>query len=672
MSRLRSCLRLAADRPTLLGLLAIHSILAILVWLSGSPLGTYGLECSLGAISWDIAHGLNPAIPLLDYFDTFTGAYLTQGLLAAPLTWLPGRTIYALKAANLLTLLMIAVLAWTFLERNVGRVAAALGAAALLAGPPILQHHSLFGPGYHYNELLFDFGFAVLWAEIALHGRRSWPWYAAFGLVSGYAIFNCFGSAAFLAVTLLLWWVTDRGLWRRAAAWAFAPGFLVGLGPLLWKATGHARYHQPASELRDFLFTHTGDDGGSNLVAKALAMPLDYGGALGFIDTLGGPGSYRGALAYGTAFGLLTLATVPAMLLLDWRGVRAGLRGLLPLERCAPDEGERRALARLLPSGFALALIGAYLTSELQIHEPVPEFSQFRVDRFLPPLSAMLALNLGVLAQRAWDRPAGRLRRVALGLGGVLAAAVLLPPMVARATFMDRDGFGDGGGIPYRSRCYAIEALYAADVTRGDPERGARLCAGFPEDGHGDCYRGFAWGVGIDAVMSAPVDLLAGKELQASVGRSCLALGEPWQRPCWRQLGWHLISEAVARHADPATRVEFAASQCRGMPDEAATGRCLEGLGFYYADHYAFEPRKLGSILPVAVLGQAGQRHAAAGIGALFAHQYERRPTIERLCAAYDGEGPGFAAACIEGADSVLGLMERPLPMAAAPGPLPP
>ncbi len=666
-------LRALRARPVLSVVLVLHAMVSLAIWLSGSATGTFSLRGNIGVIAYDAAHGLNPAVPLLDYFDTFTGGFLTQGLLAAPLTWFLPIT-WAVAIGALFTNSAILVLAWTFLERNIGRLAAQVGTVALLLGPPTMKHHALIGPSYHYNELLFDIGMAALWAEIVLHGRRSWPWTAGLGLVCGLAITNCWGSAGFLGVVMALWWVTDQGLLRRRATWAFLPAALLGLAPLLAKLFFHNSYHQGVRGLRDLGFSHSGEGGmdTQNLLPKLWNLVSgDYAGAVGYLDTLGpswgvGPTLAWAQISSGIVFAALLLVGV-----LGWRAVPAGLRGLLPGARNAPDHAAKLALAAYLPLLFCIALLLGYMTSELVVPAVDPEFSQFREDRYLPPLSAFLALNLGALAHLLRQRlPRGAFA----GLLGLGALCLGVPAALAQVGMIDGEELRNSRGLPYRGAAWSIETLYAADVLAGDPARGRQFCAGFAEQGQGDCFRGFAWTVGINYVMESEEDPEAEEvHVRQEVGDRCRELGEPWDRECMRQLGWHMWSETIARLEDPGRRHEHIRTRCArisgGMPSQE--GYCMEGLGFYFGDHYTFAPEKLQFLFPAESYPGELRRSIVRGAGYALSYMYEDRAFADRLCDRYRELEDRGDVACREGVALGFEAFERSLPPGPPAGPLP-
>lgn len=673
---------LAAARPEIGVIVLLHAALSVMVWLSGSPAGSYSLECQVGAVGHDLAHGLNPAVPLLDYFDTFTGVYLTEGLIAAPLTLLPIDTIVAVKAGCLLSNALILVLAWWFLMRTSGRLAAGVGTLLLALGPPALRHQSLAGPQYHYNELLFDLGAMVLWVEIAVHERRSWPWYALLGLVCGWGITNCYGSAAFVAVVLVLLLVDWRRL-LRPAPWVLPPALVLGVLPLLLKATVHRSYHQDMAGLRDFAVAHAG--GGPARTLGYLAHKLgafvsgDYGGALGFLDALGPAWGDAAALRVGGAYAAVTLLAVPLVLALGWWTLPPGAAAPMPGRRPAVVAGRAVALARMLPALAALALVLAYLTSNHYLKPAGLAESTLREDRYLPPLTAMLACNLGIAARviagllGRVGALRGTLGRAFAALAGLLLAALAWPCVRAQVALVDAAGLRDTQGIPYRGRCYAAEAAYAQAALRGDPERGRLFCSGFPSSHHGECYRGFAWATAVDAMQRNKHREDGSGDPLVEAGKACEATGEPWARHCLQRVGWFVLSESIPFQRDWEGRVATTRDACRTLGSQEMSSKCLEGVGWAFADYFAFTPGKLPSVIGGWASGEVAPLPVARGIGSFYAHQYEDERTVERLCSAYVDVLPGFPDACREAARATWASDRLPLPGGpVTPGPLPP
>ena len=671
VGRSHRLLRAASSRPELLAIVLLHAAFSVVVWLSGGVAGSYGLECQIGVVAWDLVHGLNPAVPLLDYFDTFTGAYLTSGLIAAPFVSMGLAPVVATKLGCLLVNAAILILAWLFLERTTGRTAAIVGTLALAAAPPALRHQSLIGPHYHYSELLFDFAMLVLWAEIVFERRRHWGWYLALGGACGWGITNCYGSAIFLSVVLAAWWVCDRSLLRRRATWAFVPALLAGLSPLLLKATVHDSYGQELSGLRDFAVSHAGG-GPSHAMPNALEKLArfaggDYGGTLGFLDTLAPAWGEGPALAVSHLYAGVTLGALPLVAALCWRAFPAALRGLLPMERFAPGPAVVRDLARLLPGLMALALLLVYLTSNLTLRPPDAMESSLREDRFLPPLTAMLALNLGIAVSLGFQR----LRRLSVfaGRGGIVLGVALALAGVglggvcvrAQVALIDPEGLAEVDGLPYRGRCYAAEAYYASRALAGDPERGARFCAGFPEDHHGDCYEGFAGSVGVGTLQSLqqpgePLD-----EFPSEVRDACAVLGATWRAPCFQRLGWYVAVDTVRTERSWEDRVAVTRQLCESLNDDVETDWCMEGLGWLFADYFGQNPERVDPIIGHCLGGPEEMLPIARGVGSYLAAVYTDLDTIERICARYDvsNEAP---AACLDAGRAAVELRRQPLP----------
>lgn len=649
----RAALAAFEGRRVLYGALLLNAATALLVWFSGSPLGTYGLECSIGVIGHDLAHGLNPHVPLLDYFDTFTGSYLTSGVIAAPFTLLPWPAIYAVKLSNLLLGSAVLVLAWAFLWRNVGPAAARVGVVALALAPPVARHHGLIGT-YHWSGLAFDTAMLFLIGEIATARRRHPAIRFGFGLVCGYAITHCFGSAAAAAVVLLAWWAADRP--RFASALAVPAGILAGLLPLLAKGTFHRAYHVAPRGLREFGYSHAGAlslDPGQLARKVASLLGGDYGDALGFIQSLSGWLRPAEAQVFARAYAVVTVLSAVVVLVLGWKGMVPGLRGLVLRSR-PPDEREARLLVRLLPTLFALAYLAAYACSNQFVPDYDEATSQFRDNRFLPPLAGYLAIALGIAVQQVVELLRGRgavLRRatgvILLAGGAILGTGCLL----AQLGMVDWPGLAASHGIPYRGRCYAIEGFFAAEVVGTDRAWATRLCDGFPEEGRADCMRGWAWGAGSAILSSRPPtwEEIRDARVPLAAVQACEELGADLASHCVRQLGWQLAMRGPIQARSRADRLVGVRDWCQHVPGEDGARLCIEGIGFAMGDHYAFDPGKLQALFPAEKVGD-DQSSAARGIGYLFGYNWEDRRVVDRLCARYAATGPGLDAACMDGA----------------------
>jgi hypothetical protein len=653
-------------RPLLL-LIAAQATFALLVWLSGSMYGSWAIECGVGSIAHDLARGLNPDVPLSDYYDGWTSGYLLAGIVGAPLQWLPVRSIYALKATCLLFDAAIATLAWLFLRRNVGPRAALAGTALLVVCPPQLAFYAVHAGDYHYTELLFDLGMAALLAEVAIHGRRGWGWYAALGGVCGLAITNCLGSAPYVAVVLLLLWILDKGSLLRPQFWAAPIAGLLGLAPLLYKLFLHDPYGMGRGPVGAKLFYVRGAaPGGPTTWDKLVDLPISYTANLGFTDGLRPLMPWQGSWGLAAVYALLTALPIALVLALRWRQVGGLLRGLLPGGRFAPDAEARRAAGELILAGFALAFLLAYLRSDQLLVGEHPHRSQFRSNRFLPPVIALFAINAGVFVQLLSDR-LSEARRRWTGLLWIPLAGLCALSWVG---MVDWGGFASSGGIPYRGHCRDLQGLYASsflpdvDGVGGGPDRWADvdICAGFDVGERSDCFLGRTWGVGRRHVREKEMAVTAPDSWSPSPAllRACEALPGGWRDDCYRQVGWTINWGILkAGHGPPWALLP---GYCDAMPDADASDRCIEGGGFYLGDHYAFAPWKFDHLVPPDRATPRVRQRLVAGIGVALTHYLERTARAVDICADYGALDPTLEQPCLEGVDAGVAARARPFP----------
>ncbi len=620
----------------LLVLIACHAVVALDLWHSGSPAGTWQFECAVGALGWDLAHGLNPHYALSDYYDSWTSGYLITGFVEAPLMALPWRPALAVKATALLIQAGTVGLVWLFLWRNVGPWAARVGAAALTFCPPLLWFYSLHAGDYHYTELVWAFGAACLVGEVVRTGRGG-RWYLALGLVCGLSITNSFGSAAHVAVCLGLALALAPGARTPARLAQVVGGALVGAAPLLYKLLLHRPFeHLAGAGSYDLPYT-SGQWSPWLLKMKLTTLPAGFAHHLGFGDGLRRLVEPDVGVGVGYAWTWLAAGGLVLVLVL---ARRQGLRLLLPLS--------------LL--GWLLAFCA---TTTMLVPRPI-ELDEFLDARFLPPVVGLLAANLGVAAQALLD---ARPKRST----GVLIASLVTPVLTACALswgglFPPVDLAQDG--IPYRGRCYDMLGLYASRHVDGLPAAGGeRVCDGFDPEARRDCFRGRVMGEAtrhIDHVALRRVEPSTFEPPQELV-QGCDALDDTWRRDCYRHAGWTLNWAAL--HHRNRRGVENMVGFCSAFGEREA-GWCLEGVGYMLAGHYAPLPWKLPGLLPK---DREAARHAMRGFGVQLAHAYAQPAAAEALCGSLELDD-ALRGACVEGVGAGFAVFAAPsTDQAAAP-----
>jgi len=600
------------DARLLLIPLALHTVLAIALWTTGSMHGTWTFECGVGAAAWELAHGGTPHFGWSDYYDSWTSGYLLWALLEAPLTWLPWDPIYAVKAISLGTTWAVGLLAFGFLREVSDRRTALLGSSALILGPPALWYHAQLGGNYHYTELVPCL--ALFWRLAVWTKSERWSARAPveLGLLAGLAVTTSIGSALPVALAALALVVLRPDLLRRSTTWLAAPAGALGAAPLLYKALLHQPFGQAPPE-QEFSLPYAAGGLGRDLLPKLTELPARLADHVGFAG--------------------ITPHLVPADLLLALLLLAVAGLALFDLARLPRD---RRA-ERLLP-----ALPGLYVAGLLVIYLLLPTrmparawTGDLRAVRFLPPLLAAGVMAAPLLL--------ARLRRPRLW------PLALVPPALGLVGCLLVIPWSDvQPRLPQSGRCHLLLGMYAGKTL--PPSERPELCDGFGDpDDVADCQLGRATAPAVYA--SARGELRAARPATGvrRLEPTCLALPEPRQRACFRQIGWVLA--ATGPQVPAASMPGRIKKGCSHLHSTRSQVACREGLGYWFADHVGAWPERLE--LVVGEEPPQVQRLTATGAGARLGWALREEPDLVRACAAYEELVEGGAGACLEGARSV-------------------
>ncbi len=605
---------LRSARPLLLPF-ALHCILAVALWSTGSPHGTWTFECGIGATAWDLTHGRNPAFAWSDTYDSWTSGYLLWAWLEAPLMRLPWDPIFAVKAVALATTGVLGLLAFLFLREVTGRREALLGASAVLLCPPSLWYVALHGGNYHYTELVPSL--ALFWRLAVWMRAPAWGARGAIelGLLAGLAVATSLGSILPVALAAAVFLRLHPRRLLRPATWLALPAAGLGAAPLLIKAMRQPFGVPPAAE--EFELPYLAGAFALPPLHKLLALPARLADHVGFADV-------DPSLAPADQVLAAALLAVAVLALVD--GARGMRRGAAP-----------RLLAAL-PGLYAAGLLSIYLLLPITM-PPRSLLSDFRDVRWLPPALAGAGMALPMLLARLPRR----------GAWLPLAAVPLVLGLVGQAGLVPWSDVGPR--LPYTGRCHFAQGLYAGKVLPpardGAPLR-PELCDGFGDAAARDgCRIGRAASVAVYAWSRGGLGRGARSRGIPAVQEVCAALPPRERRACFRQLGWAL--------ANPARDLSAAGLEQRAACGVLATTQdqvwCREGFGFRFADELGGWPERLPAFL-VGVSPQ-GQQATMAGVGARLGMGYRSDADVERACRRYDRAVDGALAPCIEGAASV-------------------
>jgi hypothetical protein len=627
------------DRHLLSLLLVAHGGLLAAVVGRGSPWATASIDCVTPTLA-EIALS-EPAWSLWDGVDTFVGGQSLAALAGLPAFVLAGTSAGVGKALAIVLSLGIVALVWTLL-RPAGKGAAALGTAGVAFAPPVVLHASTILGNWHYAQLLFDYGAAVL--ALLLLGplaaaptpRRMAAW-AGFGGVVGLGMAHSPGSVPFLGLSCLL---LVLGSGRRALAGLLpaAVGFVVGGGALWWKlATSVDAARDPTLsrlfDLRPNLARLP------DLVYPGLPWTLH-------VHDLAPPAAVS---AVFTAEVSWVLSTWVGLLLAAIWAVLATRRGM-----------SRRAVWGVcVPLAFVATFAAVCVLLDLEIERLPWRYTNVRehTHRVIPPLLVAMAVGAGPGWAAAWGwagrLPIGAARAVRL----VIGAAAATPPVLGAAATLAILAAAPGGGPAYRGVCFDVAGFKAVGLHGAEDasERCGRLSTPARE---ADCLAGVAWGVGFhgarvegalgprpraEVCAHIPPDLRprclgwADGDVPVIRGVDCAHLDDDRRDLCGLGIGWFVSSLGRVWPEAPV-------AACDSLAEARDREACWRGPGFAAADHLHSTPDRLAATL--REFPEARWAALARGSGYSIGRTYAGENTALTLC---DALGSDFAAACRRG-----------------------
>jgi hypothetical protein len=221
--------------------LAVALVRGLVAW---SRLDELELELYSGSLAWSLVKGMPLDLHQLPVIPHNRGS-VVFGVVLAPAFWMFGPRLGVIKVLAVLVSAATAGLLAGTMERHVSR-RAGLAAAALLAFlPPNYQMVDVLALASHGDSILFT----ALALAILLGARKGrdepgptvvGPGRAvALGLVLGLSGFFSLQCLVAVPALLAVWWLLDRGFWRRpatfvalglAALWILPARAMLGAG----------------------------------------------------------------------------------------------------------------------------------------------------------------------------------------------------------------------------------------------------------------------------------------------------------------------------------------------------------------------------------------------------------------------------------------------------------
>ena len=432
--------------PLLIACAAYLVFRGVILWqaFDAVALPAYELH-NMGNLARVLATGA-PGPPLWQHYDNAGGQQLVA-LLAAPLYAAFGSSYLVLKLVPMLLGLGALVLMWRLMEREFGRLAAAVAAALYVLGPPTLVKYSLIASGNHFEHVFFALLLYTVFAAVhraGPHGRGR-AWLVALGAAAGASLWVYPGAVVtvliFAALHVLL-----RG-WRRALADLplAAVGLALGLLPLI--ATNVANGGRSLDYTGDSLRPGRGN------VLQRLGHNLST--MLG--DLLPRAGVFED---FGPLTGRLAERLYLAAFVVSWIVVAAAL-----LRARGRDWSRWRAAPLVLYLPVFLLVIGTGRWDFDEYGHPL-EVGQFR---YFVTHFAFAAMLVGLAVSRLAAR-GGRARAAA----GLLAATALLPCLNTLPIAAPWPGTR-GAGLRYEGHHFPYYALILLAYAERDPATGGLL-----------------------------------------------------------------------------------------------------------------------------------------------------------------------------------------------------
>ncbi len=643
-----------------LPLIAVVGLQQLAFWavvLSNNPQATVTFDCVSGSMARDVLRGF--AYSPLDTYDGILGGMAIGATTGLPIFALFGVTGLSVKAAAALWSGATALVGTLFLQRFFGRRAAVLGGLTLALPMPTMFLASTILGNWHYTELLFELAVAggLCWLIWGGGVRRRGALFG-FGLLSGLALFNCFGSLIFFGA----FWAVMWAMLRVAAGWrgiaSYVGGVLLGATPLWAKLLLHTPYDAPVLE------------GGTKVPKEMLALSVDVGKlgdllvdngfswGLHFQDALDAP---RGTVLSMTLATVVTAALFAGWIGLLWRtspSIRALLGGLLPGRAVGPERVSPAVVPALMGAFYALA----WLLSDMNVAVRPWYLANVRDlgHATLIPWAMVMGLCGAVLVGRMSDGstdgpPPGERAlpsMVPKAMGGLLLAMIAANAFgIARATAHDTP---PADGSIYRGTCHDVHGFYmgphvvgaAAATQAGDPlpesqyvATAEAACAPYGPEAALECPRGVVWSLGFGQVD------FEGEDEGGPRPNACLGLPSALRAECLRGMGWAL--QSMGEGGIVAASLE--AERCDDFVEAVDRDACWRGVGFPLGDHLSNRPDRLMRALKDFPPDRREQ--IARGAATHLGRTYSSWSWMVGMCQRWD---PVYRPACVAGLEDSM------------------
>jgi Dolichyl-phosphate-mannose-protein mannosyltransferase len=255
-------------RRRMLIALAVVAGIVLRVVLYRSTLGDSDSdEAILGLMTQQAVHG---HVTTFQWGEAYGGSQ--EVILTAPLFWIFGQSLLALRIVPVLLCAVAAGLVWRVGRRTIGEPAALVAAALFWLWPPVAVYETSRQAGFYGSNVVY--AALILLLALDLRERPGTARVALFGLVAGLGCWQT-SQVVPVALTSVVWLVWQRpGLLR--VGWAGAAAAVVGVLPwIVWNA-GHGWGSLHLNPGADFSYVHRLRLFVSPIFPNALGLRVTY------------------------------------------------------------------------------------------------------------------------------------------------------------------------------------------------------------------------------------------------------------------------------------------------------------------------------------------------------------------------------------------------------------
>jgi 4-amino-4-deoxy-L-arabinose transferase-like glycosyltransferase len=191
-------------------------------------------ECIFRTAVKDIMYG--PNLPLLDYqLEPSGGGFLLVVLLAVPISYVLGVSVFSFKLVGLLFSLGILIMVYLILKKVYNKKVALIASFLIILSPPYYTIRNLITSGNYLESIFFSFVIIYFFFESLLDKKNETKKVFLFGLFTGFGTWVYYSSlVAFLSCIIFLLLTKNFKIINKKNILIFIIAFIIGFSPWIF------------------------------------------------------------------------------------------------------------------------------------------------------------------------------------------------------------------------------------------------------------------------------------------------------------------------------------------------------------------------------------------------------------------------------------------------------